>query len=449
MEGSFNPSNPEYKKVEDLPQEEQSRFVNVEGGFVQKTALGKPTKRPREIYASDKTYGRSFEEEALNFIPYVTNKNFLINEAPKLIQEGDFYEGIAIVAEKLGIKVDFDKDHGYERIKIAETIERLTNILLEITNEFDEDASVALKAVVDFTIKFKGAGYRSWSHNVCHTIEKYGESNEVSFLNTAKSREILIGLVDESVKRQKEDESDIGCSSRIVGPIARYNLVEAGFDNLEAQYAYKPESLSDNKYVEILRNGLDSSDDDYVSTFLASNSPLEFYRITLEKGSDLPSFLSIERKIELMQHLEKYLTREVVDNYVRKVYHPNGQDITYEELVQSFKQSKEAHEVVKGIYVDVEGTLIRQNYEGYGLNQNLVKKLITLADEGKNIIIFTGGDAEILGEELKKLGLPERFLPVRSKNEYRGKVLEVLVDDTPPEYQGFKTLELRDPKYAW
>jgi hypothetical protein len=35
---NFNPSSPEYKKVEDLPEEHQADFVNVEGGFVTKEA---------------------------------------------------------------------------------------------------------------------------------------------------------------------------------------------------------------------------------------------------------------------------------------------------------------------------------------------------------------------------------------------------------------------------
>ncbi|HAR99709.1 MAG: hypothetical protein US57_C0003G0015 [Candidatus Moranbacteria bacterium GW2011_GWC2_37_73] len=34
----FNPHNPEYKKVEDLPKEEQVNYSDVEGGFVQKEA---------------------------------------------------------------------------------------------------------------------------------------------------------------------------------------------------------------------------------------------------------------------------------------------------------------------------------------------------------------------------------------------------------------------------
>lgn len=39
MEGKpFNPSDEQYKKVEDLPEEEQANFTNVEGGFVRKEA---------------------------------------------------------------------------------------------------------------------------------------------------------------------------------------------------------------------------------------------------------------------------------------------------------------------------------------------------------------------------------------------------------------------------
>lgn len=34
----FNPHNPEYKKVEDLPQEHQAEFSDVEGGFVRRSA---------------------------------------------------------------------------------------------------------------------------------------------------------------------------------------------------------------------------------------------------------------------------------------------------------------------------------------------------------------------------------------------------------------------------
>ena len=436
----FNPYD--YKSFNDLSEDKKAQFVPIEGGFVQKTSVDKPGERPREIYANENSYGGSREEEARRLNIYVTHRDFFINEAPKLIQENDFYEGTVPVAEKLGVEVSTDNRENY---KILSTLESLSRRLLEITNEFDKDASVLLSAVTDSFIKFKGVGYGSWSHTACHPIETYGRG--LSFLDTPESRGILTGLVDESVKRQKEESHDIGCSNRIVSPIMDFNLTEAGLDNLEAPYVYKPKSLSDAEYVEILKNELKDEYSYNVKAFLDSNSPLECYRLILEKGSKLSG--SPKAQIKLLQSLEKHLSREIVDDYVKKVYHPNEKDINYEELLQSFQESTEAHEVIKGIYVDVEGTLIRENYQGRGLNEHLVEKLNKLADEGNEIIIFTGGDVQALGEELKKFGLSERFLPVRSKNDYRGKVLEILVDDTPPEYQGFRTLELRHPGNAW
>lgn len=55
----FNPNNPDYKKVEDLPQEEQVNFKNVEGGFVKNTA-------PEDIEAaqSDEEYLRELPDDA-------------------------------------------------------------------------------------------------------------------------------------------------------------------------------------------------------------------------------------------------------------------------------------------------------------------------------------------------------------------------------------------------
>lgn len=40
----FNPQNPGYKKVEDLPQEERDKFKNTENGFIKKTVIEDPAK---------------------------------------------------------------------------------------------------------------------------------------------------------------------------------------------------------------------------------------------------------------------------------------------------------------------------------------------------------------------------------------------------------------------
>ena len=45
----FNPSNSEYKKVEDLPMEERENFKNVEGGFVKRSAI----ENTDEVFASE------------------------------------------------------------------------------------------------------------------------------------------------------------------------------------------------------------------------------------------------------------------------------------------------------------------------------------------------------------------------------------------------------------
>lgn len=39
MNPKFDPSSPEYNKVEDLPKEHQKEFVDVKGGFVRRSAL--------------------------------------------------------------------------------------------------------------------------------------------------------------------------------------------------------------------------------------------------------------------------------------------------------------------------------------------------------------------------------------------------------------------------
>src|SRR3990167_7054106 len=62
----FDPSNPEYKKVEDLPQEHQVEFVNIEGGFVRKEAMKEL--KEAEVVAKGYSDDRPFMER-------ITGKN--------------------------------------------------------------------------------------------------------------------------------------------------------------------------------------------------------------------------------------------------------------------------------------------------------------------------------------------------------------------------------------
>lgn len=431
----FDPNNPNYKKVEDLPSENQKNFTNIEGGFVQKSALEETRKKP--IYGLEKSYAWSLQEDALALTNFVENKNFFINEAPRLIRENDFYKGVIPVAEKFGLGTVL------KRHKELDATEIFIEEVLKITNEFDKDYKSLLDALADSVINNESVGYQSWSHSLCHPLETY--KHGLSFLDTSESREVLTKLIDENVKRQKKCPLTLGCSDRILGPIVTYNLVEASVNNLERPYAYKPESLKNKEYIQLMKDGMGDKYGGFkIKAFLESNSPLEYYRLILEKGHELPDFLKPAQQIELLQNLEKSLSHDFVNRYVEKTYKPNGKDITYDELISNSQESKKAQEIARGVYVDVEGTLIKKSRDGQVLNEGLVKNIEKFATDGREIIIFTGGDISTIETALKKLGFPEKFLPVRSKNDYRGKLLETLVDDTPAEYQGFGALKTTD-----
>jgi hypothetical protein len=59
----FNPSNPEYKKVEDLPQEEQDNYIDAGEGFVQKEAMD--TFNKAKDSAKEQNKQRSLKEKLL------------------------------------------------------------------------------------------------------------------------------------------------------------------------------------------------------------------------------------------------------------------------------------------------------------------------------------------------------------------------------------------------
>lgn len=59
MSEKFDPSNDKYKKVEDLPEEEQSKFKNVEGGFVETTAIENEEKAESMAHAENNSRSES------------------------------------------------------------------------------------------------------------------------------------------------------------------------------------------------------------------------------------------------------------------------------------------------------------------------------------------------------------------------------------------------------
>jgi len=105
-------------------------------------------------------------------------------------------------------------------------------------------------------------------------------------------------------------------------------------------------------------------------------------------------------------------------------------DETGELLSQ--KEIKEPKETTKGVYVDVDGTLVVGENQ---LNEKIVDELKKYKEQGKNIIIFTGGNVIAQEERLKRLGLEKEIgkFKVVSKGDFLNKKLEITIDDFSQE----------------
>ena len=87
-----------------------------------------------------------------------------------------------------------------------------------------------------------------------------------------------------------------------------------------------------------------------------------------------------------------------------------------------------------GLFVDVEGTLIKAGR----LNQNLYQDMLIAQKHGVDVTIFTMGPVAGLRNGLKRLGVATEQFAVKNKSDFRGHIFtDLIVDDLPPHYQGF------------
>jgi hypothetical protein len=374
------------------------------------------------------------------------NRDFCVNEAPDLIRSKGF-EGIEAVQKRLGI----EDSHSHTPLY---TTEAVLKQILDVSVNFDQAALPLLRATAEFIATVRKHDYKDWSHSVCHPIETYQPDaqrrerySRPSLLDSEATREVLTGLVDESVRRKKEVPQERDSTARIIGPIASYNIVTVEATALDHSWPYRPASLDDAEYKKIMLANLEDQYGFNTKSFLIADSPLAFYREFLEKKHKLPEFIKPGSDILLFESLEKLIPKADIDAYIAAVYAPNNQPISYDELKSRFSENQQSQELVSGVFVDVEGTLIMYDSREKKdvLSARLVQELEEIASSGRTVTIFTGGNITAMEEKLKAHGFPEKFLPVRSKGDFRGKLLETLVDDTPPEYQGFGAKKVVSP----
>jgi ketosteroid isomerase-like protein len=266
-----------------------------------------------------------------------------------------------------------------------------------------------------------------WAHGACHLFERYGVGG--SLLDFSENLKAATIIVDEFVKREVEAQTSSGNDERILGPIERYNNDYLKAADLDGAFPYRPASLSNPAFLDITAKEVED-----VISFLRARTPREYLADIVRENKRLP-ITDPTATVEVLHVMEKDFSPGVWQSYIEQHYMVNGEKLSLSQIAENIKDSEGAAERLEGVYVDVDGTLI--NGKGQ-LNKKLLEVLENQVRNGLVVTVFTGGNVNEQTDRLRSLGLPDKFLPVQSKNKFKGKRLELLIDDTQPEYQGFK-----------
>jgi len=356
-------------------------------------------------------------------------------ELAEMVREKKDKETLCKVAKRLGTLPSYAAE---DISVIAEGI--IKKLLSSHETSDDRSSKQLLNEIIGVTMAAdKNKDFSGWSHSICHLFEMY-KRGEASLLDAPD--EVVAKLVDDAVARSIQSRQE-GNMSRIVGPLLQYNLDHINPDRLDGSFSFKPDSLNNEEFISLFSNA------DYAKSlrlFCAARTPREFLKQLIKENiKSLPSGLEPEKVITLLRSMQDNVSREEMNAYVNKFYRINNQDTTLETLTGNLSESENALERIDGVYVDVEGTLI----SGGELNSSLVNYLEEQRELGRKVVIFSGGNPEELTKNLSALGLSEKFLPVISKLDFKGKVLEELIDDTVPEYQGFKAAQYKRPPFSF
>ncbi|MDA2922491.1 hypothetical protein MYX07_04475 [Patescibacteria group bacterium AH-259-L07] len=277
-------------------------------------------------------------------------------------------------------------------------------------------------------------------------ITTHSVSHFFGWLFESGYSEVAEKLVEVSASRAVE-LNEIECVDRMLGDMARYNLdrvcEEDDKEKFAEKYPFKPAVLTEHS--EELINLLDPY---YKAAhiFLSTETPKDFVIEHIKKKARLidrswiRDLRSISRLVKILELVKDDISEDEIKSYLSDVYEIKVKRIEdLKELQENIKiaeiaeKGKGKKEALEGIFVDVEGTLIINGE----LNEKLVDDLKAEAREGKKIVIFSNGPLEELSRTLAKMGVPQEFLPVVNKSDFKGKYLKKVIDDTHPEHQGF------------
>ncbi len=323
-------------------------------------------------------------------------------------------------------------------------------LLLNREGEHDDFIIAACAAM----IRCPKSNHQSWSHSVCHTFERFeGEDPATtSLLGRAETRTAAEALLAESAKRALT--YGLGCFNRTMNGVLQFALSQVNPDKLDQPFPWKPKCLN------AMLGEITLKDDIAASIFCCSETPREFVeRFAAALVQQKERYYGPHVPLELLEAARNERNKESIDACIFKQLADERRSSSGEEqpmyirpdevgaILDSGRAAVWNDVVVRGVFVDVDDTLIQSSR--YDENPKLTKAaelILALAPgSGTPLTIFTGGDPAEATKKLQELGVPAEYLPVRSKTEFRGKRLEIVIDDTAPVKQGFASDRYIDP----
>ncbi|MBI5817181.1 MAG: DUF4116 domain-containing protein [Candidatus Yonathbacteria bacterium] len=136
----FDPHDPQYKKVEDLPQEQQKNFVDIDGGFVGKEAKETLTdaKALAEITSVLKNTGLTGKDILHKRVLKEAYEKMNYEEEKKLILE---------VVMKYGGALEYAKEFQSDKEVVLAAVKRCGGALYYASEELQNNKDVVLEAV--------------------------------------------------------------------------------------------------------------------------------------------------------------------------------------------------------------------------------------------------------------------------------------------------------------
>jgi hypothetical protein len=301
--------------------------------------------------------------------------------------------------------------------------------------------------------------YRHWSHAVCHNFERYDPASpQDSLLGHPALAPAVEHLLEESVNRLIEGKKE-GSFGRTVKGVIKYALGHVDPAHIDEPFPSKPQCLSDERLVAVL------SPHSIEGIFCRAETPREFIEgVAALKAASPDKIYPPWIPLDLFAAVRTEANQEVVDaafsRLVRDSFSQSGDaaplaPVTPSSVTELRVQRDEAQKtttVTPGVFIDVEGTLIVKSQDrAKGWKLTWIGNQVAMLSPGSRvpITIFTGGDPVKTTEVLQSLGFPSELLPVRSKQDFAGHHLEMLIDDTPPDVQGFAAKEVIKPRWEF